>query len=51
LAASKFQRVPVDLQEARKNIKEYIDKETVMNPYTLTKKSSSDIKLKFKISF
>jgi adenosine deaminase len=52
LAALKFQRVPVDLQEAKKNIKEYIDSETAMNPYTLTKKSTSDIKfLKFKISF
>jgi hypothetical protein len=44
-------KLPVDLQEAKKNIKEYIDKETAMNPYTLTKKSASDIKLKLNISF
>jgi putative lipoic acid-binding regulatory protein len=44
-------KLPVDLQEAKKNIKEYIDKETAMNPYTLTKKSESDIKLKLNISF
>jgi putative lipoic acid-binding regulatory protein len=44
-------KLPVDLQEAKKNIKEYIDKETAMNPYTLKKKSASDIKLKLNISF
>jgi hypothetical protein len=41
-------KLPVDLQEAKKNIKEYIDKETAMN---LKKKSASDIKLKLNISF